>query len=172
MNARPLREVTGEDVTEPNVPGSQQVREVRVNSASGGQKGTKEAAYHLIPTGPLHELAVLYGRGAAKYAEHNWSKGYPWSLSYAALHRHLAAFWAGEDHDEETGVKHLINVAFHAFALAWFIEHRPDFDDRPFLGEDEPYVGALPTPQWILDFLAEAGRNARTPPDEGDGPTS
>lgn len=140
--------------------------EVRVTSTTGGQKGTKEAAYDLIPPGPLKELAVLYGRGNIKYPPSpgepaNWKRGYPWSLSYAALRRHLDLFWMGEDYDEEMGVKHLINVAWHAFNLAWFMENKPDFDDRPrSIGDDpvEQYEGALPTPQWLRDLAAERAR--------------
>jgi hypothetical protein len=75
-------------------------------------------------------LARLYGRGAAKYAAHNWRRGYPWSLSFAALQRHAWAFWNGEDIDAEMGLPHLAAVAFHAFALLEFMESHPSFDDR------------------------------------------
>ena len=55
--------------------------------------------FDLIPAGPLAELAVHYGRGAQKYAEHQWRKGYEWSKSIAAIGRHSNAFNAGEDYD-------------------------------------------------------------------------
>lgn len=130
--------------------------EIRTTSATGGQKGVKEARFDLIPPGPLWELAVLYGRGAMKYDADNWKRGYDWSLSYGALKRHLDLFWMGEDHDPEMNLKHLICVAWHAFNLAWFMENRPDFDDRPVNGET--YAGALPTPQWLID-LANQGES-------------
>lgn len=134
-----------------------QAGEVRVTSATGGQKGTKEARLDLVPFGPLEELAVLYGRGAVKYDADNWKRGYPWSLSAGALLRHFAKFWRGHDHDEEMGVKEIICVAWHALNLAWFMENRPEFDDRPRTTGAAPvetYDGALPTPQWILDLQA------------------
>lgn len=139
-------------------PGSS---EVRVVSSTGGAKGTKEARFSLVPPGPLWELSVLYGRGGIKYAPgENWKRGYPWSLSYDALKRHLDLWWSREqDHDAEMGVKHLICVAWHAFNLAWFMENRPQFDDRPGAigseGEGETYEGALPTPQWLIDLAEE-----------------
>ena len=110
-------------------------QEVRVTSTTGASKGSKPARFDLIPTGPLWELAEHYGKGALKYApvngRDNWRNGYDWHLSYAALQRHANAFWAGEDIDAETGSKHLIAVAWHAFALAEFMGSHPDFDDRP-----------------------------------------
>lgn len=140
--------------------------EVRVTSGTGGAKGSKAARFDLIPPGPLEELAVLYGRGAIKYNETNedanWKRGYAWSLSYAALLRHLQLWWQRtEDHDEEMGVKHLINVAWHAFNLAWFMENRPEFDDRPQGSKlpdgshtGEKYEGALPEPAWVTEKRA------------------
>jgi hypothetical protein len=120
------------------------VGEVRKTSATGGQKGTKEARYSLIPTEPLKQLAILFGRGAKKYSERNWEKGYEWDQSYDALLRHLNAWWGGENVDEETGVSHLINAAWHCFALAEFERKHPDYDTRvtstasPRMADDGP----------------------------------
>lgn len=106
--------------------------EVRItNEKTGGQKGSKDAKYNLIPVGPLKELAELYGVGAKKYAPRNWELGYDWSLSYDAMMRHANQFWAGEDKDEETGKSHLASVIFHAMALMQFVEEHPELDDRP-----------------------------------------
>lgn len=105
--------------------------EVRVTSHTGGQKGSKEARYDLIPAGPLRTVAELYGKGASKYEDRNWERGYDWSLSFAALNRHLWQFWAGEDTDAETGKPHMASVVFHAFALLEFMERHREFDDRP-----------------------------------------
>ena len=105
--------------------------EVRVTSATGGEKGSKEARFDLIPVGPLTQLARLYGRGAEKYAARNWERGYDWSLSYAAAQRHMTQFWAGEDVDEEMGLPHPVAAIFHMMALVQFLEQHPEFDDRP-----------------------------------------
>lgn len=104
--------------------------ETRVTSSTGAEKGTKEARYDLIPVPALDYLARLYGKGAEKYSEHNWRLGYNWSLSYSAAQRHMAAFWSGEDLDPETQVPHVINAAFHMFALATFLTEHPELDDR------------------------------------------
>lgn len=106
--------------------------EIRVvDPDTGAEKGSKSVRMDLVPVAPLWELARHYGRGAEKYEDRNWEKGYDWSLSYAALTRHLLAFWNGEDIDEESGSKHIIAVAWHAFALAQFMETHPEKDNRP-----------------------------------------
>lgn len=107
--------------------------EVRTTSSTGGEKGVKEARFDLIPVKALETVATLYGRGAKKYSEHNWRKGYEWSKSYAAMQRHLNAFWNGEDIDPEMGLPHLACAIFHAMTLLTFMEEQPEFDDR-FVG--------------------------------------
>lgn len=73
--------------------------EIRSVSSTGAEKGVKLQRFDLIPIGPLTALAEHYGRGAKKYADHNWRKGYEWGKSYSALMRHLTQFWSGEDYD-------------------------------------------------------------------------
>lgn len=109
-------------------PSSGEVRVV--DPLTGGEKGSKLARYDLIPAGPLWELAEHFGRGARKYEDRNWEKGYRWGLSFAALMRHAWAFWRGEDKDEETGSSHLIAVAWHALALREFQLREKGTDDR------------------------------------------
>lgn len=105
-------------------------REVRSVSSTGGEKGTKDERFDLLPQEALVKVARHYGVGARKYAAHNWRKGYEWSKSFAAMQRHANAFWSGEDIDEETGSPHMAAVAFHALTLLTFMDEQPDFDDR------------------------------------------
>ncbi|AZF98671.1 hypothetical protein SEA_RIOVINA_47 [Arthrobacter phage Riovina] len=114
---------------------SYQQGEVRSVSATGAEKGTKEARFDLIPTGALTEVAVHFGRGAQKYVPHNWRKGYEFSKGYAALQRHANAWWGGEDLDPEMQTSHLAAVAFHALALLELHGTHPEMDDRYKLTE-------------------------------------
>jgi len=108
--------------------------EVRVvDPDTGGAKGQKLARFDLLPWDTLAQVATLYGVGAQKYEERNWEKGYAWGLSMAALHRHLAAFWSGENTDKETGQPHLACVIFHALALLTFATRGIGTDTRPVL---------------------------------------
>ena len=105
--------------------------EVRlVNEQTGGEKGTKLARFDLIPGEAMWTVAEHYGIGAEKYADNNWRRGYNWSLSLAALERHLQQFKAGEDYDDETGSPHMAAVVFHALALLTFMDEHPELDDR------------------------------------------
>lgn len=104
--------------------------EVLTTSSTGGQKGVKPERFDLIPPVALGKVAFHYGVGAEKYSEHQWRKGYEWSKSYAAIQRHLNAFWSGEDYDYETGTEHLAAVVFHALALLTFMDEHREHDDR------------------------------------------
>lgn len=110
--------------------------EVRSVSSTGAEKGTKIERFDLLPTQALAKIARHFGVGAAKYAPNNWRKGYEWSKSYAALQRHLTAFWGGEDYDEETGSPHLAAVGFHTLVLLTYMDEQPGFDDR-WKGNDD-----------------------------------
>lgn len=73
--------------------------EVRTTSSTGGEKGVKPARFDLVPPRPLWLLAEHYGRGAKKYALHQWRQGFEWGKAIAALERHLSLFKQGIDYD-------------------------------------------------------------------------
>jgi hypothetical protein len=106
--------------------------EVRVkNAKTGGEKCSKLERYDLIPVEPLREVARVFGKGATKYWDRNWEKGYDWSLSYASLQRHVNAFWSGEDIDPSSKCHHLAHAVFHCMALMEWDYTHPGLDDRP-----------------------------------------
>lgn len=105
--------------------------EENTTSETGGSKGVKAARFELIPAKPLFLLAKLFGWGTKKYAVRNWERGYEWSKSFGAMMRHAWAHWAGEDIDPESGLPHMIHVAWHALAQTEWLETHPEFDDRP-----------------------------------------
>lgn len=138
--------------------------EERVTSSTGGQKGSKLARFDLIPARPLALLAEHYGKGAKKYAEHQWRKGFSWSLAIAALDRHFNDFKAGIDYDvcsndpigcllefngqpwdgpdpdtcwNHTGSHHIQAVMWQSFCLMEFVLQFPEFDDRFKYEKDE-----------------------------------
>lgn len=106
-------------------------KEIRVvNATTGAEKGSKAQRFDLIPETAVGEIAEVYGFGSKKYADHNWRKGYDWGLSYAALRRHIAAFWEGEDCDEESGLPHMAHAGWHCLTLLTFMREHPELDDR------------------------------------------
>jgi len=102
-----------------------------VDPDTGGEKGRKLARFELLPEDALWEVAEHFGKGAEKYEDRNWERGYSWSLSYGALRRHMAAWWQGEDDDADTGDSHLAAMAFHVLALLAFKQRGIGTDDRP-----------------------------------------
>jgi hypothetical protein len=110
------------------VPASGEVRVT--NSTTGGEKGQKPQRMDLIPWSAVMDVSEVYAFGATKYADHNWRRGYAWSLSYGALLRHLAAWIDGEDRDPESGLSHVAHAGFHCLALLTFARECPDLDDR------------------------------------------
>lgn len=124
-----------EPVAEPgataNGSGTGEVRVV--DPVTGGAKGQKLARFDLIPPDALKAIAEHFGRGARKYADRNWERGYDWSLTFGALNRHLWAFWHGEDMDPDSdeAQPHLAAVAWHAMVLLAFYLRGAGNDDRP-----------------------------------------
>lgn len=54
-----------------------------------------------------------------------------WSRLYAALLRHLWAWWRGQDRDPETGLSHLAHVCCCALFLLSYHLRKAGTDDRP-----------------------------------------
>ena len=126
--AQVLTDITKKGMPFPKL--SQTMKEVIVTDpTTGGKKGQKLERFDLIPNEFEIALARHYGKGAEKYEDRNWEKGYRWSLSVGALRRHLAAWLGGEQCDAETGSNHLIAVAWHACALYIFELRRLGTDD-------------------------------------------
>jgi hypothetical protein len=114
--------------------GSQEVRVV--DPKTGGAKGQKLARFDLLPWDALWAVAELFGRGSVKYGDRNWEKGYKYSLTFGALHRHTASWWNGEDIDPETGSHHAAAMVFHSLVALAFYLRGAGTDDRP--GKSKP----------------------------------
>jgi len=127
-------ETTPRSIHPLSAAGRAQAAEVRVTDPNtGGQKGVKLQRYDLVPFDALDEVATVYGVGAQKYEDHNWLKGYKWSLSLGALLRHVSEFAKGKDYDNGlggTGRHHLACAAWHCLTLMTFQFRKLGTDDR------------------------------------------
>ena len=85
----------------------------------------------LLPHIALEKIADIFGFGAKKYSEYNWSKGLKYSRLYSACLRHLFAWWKGKDIDEETGKSHLHHAGCCILMLIEHEELKLGQDDRP-----------------------------------------
>jgi len=92
--------------------------------------------FDLIPFEAVGEIADVMAFGASKYGERNWCRGTEWGRYFAALCRHIFAWWRGEDQDPETGLSHLAHAGCCLIFLMEYQRHGWGRDDR-FRGPDQ-----------------------------------
>ena len=73
-------------------------------------------------------------RPVPQVGERNWERGMDWGRVYAALLRHLFAWWGGEASDPETGKSHLHHVGCCVAFLIAYEARGTGKDDRPGAG--------------------------------------
>jgi hypothetical protein len=107
--------------------------------SEGGTKYDEgKKRWDLIPWDPgMEYVADVYTRGAAKYGDENWKAGIKYSRLFAALIRHLFAYWLRrEQFDKENGQHHLASVIFYCLAFMYFDANATHNDDRRPHGTD------------------------------------
>lgn len=107
----------------------------------GGRKddGGKERM-DLIPPEFLFATARVLTCGAEKYGERNWESGMNWGRPFAAMMRHMWAWWGGrgpttksylfDGLDTETGLSHLAHACACLAFLVAYEERGSGTDDR------------------------------------------
>ena len=105
---------------------------LKVDPKTGGVKASKPAQLgtNLDPLALL-VLGEVGPMGAQKYAPWNYLNGFDWALSYNALQRHVNLFWAGEDTDDESGIRHMAHAAWQSLCLVSFDLRKLGTDSRP-----------------------------------------
>lgn len=104
---------------------------IQERKIEGGNKfdGDK-LRYDLISPHFEMELARVMTYGAKKYGDRNWEKGISVSRYYSALRRHLSAWIAGEEMDEESNLHHLAHATACIMMMKETVRLRPKKDDR------------------------------------------
>lgn len=85
----------------------------------------------LIPPELLTAVGDILTFGAGKYGERNWERGMAWGRPYAAMLRHMLAWWGGEDTDPETDKSHLWHAGCCIAFLIAYEARGIGIDDRP-----------------------------------------
>ena len=86
--------------------------------------------YSLIPIAAMQEAAKVLEYGASKYERDNWKRPTHWSVSFACLQRHLAAWQSGEDLDPESGRNHLGHAMCNILQMLHMLENHPEELER------------------------------------------
>ena len=100
----------------------------------------------LLQWNALSEVGVVAGYGARKYTDRNWELGLAWGRLFAAIIRHLVAFWTGRDRDPESGHLHLAHAAWNTLALLEYQLTETGNDDRTTLRPKDPEPGPESAP--------------------------
>lgn len=112
---------------------------VRFDEPEGECRKSAESAvkprFDLVPWPAIEEIAEVLTFGAAKYEDNNWARGARWGRYFAALCRHIFAWWGGEDRDPETGYSHLAHAGCNLIFLMEYSRNSWGADDR-FRGPD------------------------------------
>ena len=86
---------------------------------------------------PLVGSYAVLTFGADKYGERNWELGMSWGRPFAALMRHMWAWWQGEARDPETGMSHLWHAGCCIAFLIAYEQRRIGTDDRADVKKDD-----------------------------------
>ena len=105
--------------------------EVGPSSIRGVKFDQGKDRYDLVPPEIEEAIAKVLTFGASKYGDRNWEKGMNWGRAYAALRRHMGAWWGGEKNDPETGMPHTWHAAGCIAFLVSFEARGTGNDDRP-----------------------------------------
>lgn len=90
-----------------------------------------KSRYDLLPPELLEGVAQVLTFGANKYAPRNWERGISYGRVFAALMRHMWAWWRGERLDAESGLPHLWHAGCClSFLIAYEERGMTSFDDR------------------------------------------
>lgn len=87
--------------------------------------------WHLAPWDAFRAIVSVLRHGAARYGDRNWERGMAWSRPFAALQRHLSAWWMREGVDPDTGMSHLWHAGCCIVFLIAYELRGSGADDRP-----------------------------------------
>lgn len=98
---------------------------------SGARYNAGKPDFSLIPMTTLEDEIRVWEYGAKKYAAWNWTKGMAWSVPFACLMRHMAAWQRGEECDPESGLPHLAHAMCNLRMLTYYSQFYKEGDNRP-----------------------------------------
>nr|WP_321525821.1 dATP/dGTP diphosphohydrolase domain-containing protein [uncultured Cohaesibacter sp.] len=114
-----------------------------LNKPGQGWKADKgKVRFDLIPPELLFGVGTILTFGAEKYGDRNWEKGMNYSRAFAAMMRHMWAWWGGKEPtsrnfifgtlDPETKHSHLWHAGCClSFLIAFEDRGMTQLDDRP-----------------------------------------
>lgn len=116
-------------------PDNDDLKKLDTKILAGRKHDKGKARMDLLSPIAIEATAQVLTYGAEKYDARNWESGLDYGRVYAALQRHLNAWWSGQDKDPESDLSHLDHAACCVHFLQHYVHQEEiyeDFDDRPF----------------------------------------
>lgn len=110
----------------------QKIDSAIANSSVGVKFDHGKTRYDLFTQEALDQIGQVLTYGATKYAARNWEKGIPYGRVFAAIMRHMWAWWGGEKNDPDTGLNHLAHAGCNIVFLLTYEKRgmAEQWDDR------------------------------------------
>lgn len=106
--------------------------------------GIKKVPMSVVPAGVLMEVTLALLEGARKYGRHNYrDTGVRASVYYDALHRHVMAWWEGQDIDADSNLNHITKAIATLVVLRDAMMNNMWVDDRPPKMADQNWVSDM-----------------------------
>lgn len=102
-----------------------------MSQEEGRKDDANKPRMDLIPSEIPRALGEVLKDGADRYGDRNWELGMAWSRPYAALLRHIFAWWSGENRDPDSGRSHLWHALCCIAFLVAYEQRGVGADDRP-----------------------------------------
>ncbi len=115
---------------------------IRCEGVAGDTKPTR---YDLLSPIAIRRVAETYAEGAAKYNDHNWRAGMPFSSTINHCLAHIYQYLKGDTTED-----HLAHAAWNLFALMHFEETHPEQNDLKVDDYKKPEYS-------INDYLRDIG---------------
>lgn len=97
---------------------------------------------HLLPPGPLADIARVLQFGATKHGgPWSWTVGRNWTDDHDAAQRHMSAWLIGDRFDPESGLPHLAHASARLLILGEMERAGRGLDNRPCGLLSSPYEG-------------------------------
>ena len=116
---------------QPIIPPSTPPQSQDASNPGGVKHDIGKTRWDLFPWEAAKEISDVLTYGAAKYGDRNWERGFRWGRPYAAILRHLTAWFVGEDMDRESGFSHLAHAGCELMFLLTLTKRGAGEDDRP-----------------------------------------
>lgn len=93
----------------------------RCKEKDGQKYDSDKPMWDLLPFDAVEQIVDVLTFGANKYEPDQWKRVPNAKRRYfAAMMRHIKAYWAGEETDEQSGMSHLAHAGCCLLFLLWY----------------------------------------------------